>query len=81
MYSRSCGGQTHTPASPPANTYPYYSVPCDFCRRHPDRAHVYSRGHGIGLCQLGAAALAARGQTAPQILAHYFPNTTLTTRP
>ena len=38
-------------------------------------------GHGIGLCQLGAADLAAHGQTAPQILAHYYPNTTLQTLP
>ena len=38
-------------------------------------------GHGIGLCQLGAADLAAHGQTAAQILAHYYPNTTLRTLP
>ena len=36
-------------------------------------------GHGIGLCQLGAADLAARGTKAEAILAHYFPNTTLST--
>lgn len=35
------------------------------------------RGHGLGLCQQGAAAMALRGATAAQILAHYFPNTTL----
>jgi stage II sporulation protein D len=34
-------------------------------------------GHGIGLCQLGAADLAARGKNFWQILAHFFPNTTL----
>jgi stage II sporulation protein D len=38
-------------------------------------------GHGVGLCQLGAADLAAHGQTATQILAHYYPNTTLTRLP
>jgi hypothetical protein len=80
MYSRSCGGQTRTPtANSDPNAYPFYSVPCDFCRRHPDHAAIYSHGHGIGLCQLGAADLAARGQPYPAILAHYFPNTTLTT--
>jgi stage II sporulation protein D len=79
MYSRSCGGQTRTPANLDPNAYPFYSVPCDYCRRHPDRAAIYSHGHGIGLCQLGAADLAARGQPYPAILAHYFPNTTLTT--
>ena len=34
-------------------------------------------GHGVGLCQLGAADLAAHGQTAAQILGHYYPNTAL----
>jgi stage II sporulation protein D len=34
-------------------------------------------GHGIGLCQLGAADLAARGENYRKILAHFFPNTTL----
>ena len=30
-------------------------------------------GHGVGLCQRGAQALAERGRTASQILLHYFP--------
>jgi stage II sporulation protein D len=34
-------------------------------------------GHGIGLCQLGAVALAASRYTADQILAHFYPNTTI----
>ena len=34
-------------------------------------------GHGIGLCQLGAQDLATRGQGFPQILAHFFPDTSL----
>ena len=34
-------------------------------------------GHGIGLSQYGARAMAARGATAVEILAHYFPGTTL----
>jgi SpoIID/LytB domain protein len=29
-------------------------------------------GHGVGLCQIGAAVMAVRGHTAEQILAHYF---------
>jgi SpoIID/LytB domain protein len=32
-------------------------------------------GHGIGLCQLGAAAMAKEGATFRQILSHYYPNT------
>jgi stage II sporulation protein D len=34
-------------------------------------------GHGIGLCQLGAADMAVRGATFAEILTHYYPNTTL----
>ncbi len=34
-------------------------------------------GHGIGLCQLGAADLASRGNSSEQILAHFFPNATI----
>ena len=34
-------------------------------------------GHGVGLCQLGAADLARQGRTAEEILQHFFPNTAL----
>jgi len=34
-------------------------------------------GHGIGLCQWGARGRALAGQTAPQILAAYYPGTRL----
>jgi stage II sporulation protein D len=117
MYSRSCGGRTHTLADLglPTATYPYYAVDCQFCLEHPERwrreidnaprsererlalnrIHGWSTlpsnnfiqegaaqqgrgiGHGIGLCQLGAAALAARSYTADSILAHFYPNTTI----
>jgi hypothetical protein len=30
------------------------------------------RGHGVGLCQLGAVAMSRRGQTYKEILAHYY---------
>jgi SpoIID/LytB domain protein len=30
-------------------------------------------GHGVGLCQIGAAVMGARGYSYRQILAHYFP--------
>ena len=30
-------------------------------------------GHGVGLCVIGAGRRAARGETAPRILAQYFP--------
>ncbi len=35
------------------------------------------RGHGVGLCQVGAAAMAAAGMNFGGILSHYYPNTTL----
>ncbi len=34
-------------------------------------------GHGVGLCQLGAATLAREGWSASRILAYYFPGTKL----
>ena len=34
-------------------------------------------GHGVGLCQIGAAILALRGKTYDAILRHYFPGTDL----
>lgn len=35
-------------------------------------------GHGVGLCQIGAAAMALKGFTAEGILAHYYPGAHLT---
>ena len=32
-------------------------------------------GHGVGLCQIGAAVMATRGFSAEEILRHYFHNT------
>ena len=34
-------------------------------------------GHGVGLCQIGAAVMADQGYTYEQILAHYFPGSKL----
>ena len=34
-------------------------------------------GHGVGLCQIGAAVMAAKGYTYREILQHYYPGTTL----
>jgi hypothetical protein len=34
-------------------------------------------GHGLGLCQLGATDMAARGASFADILTHYYPNTAL----
>jgi peptidoglycan hydrolase-like amidase len=125
MYTRSCGGRTRTPVQVglPAADYPYYSVDCEHCRRHPVRwtSNLSARdagplrpsdessrlavarhlgwsavpsndfsltkehdrillagvgnGHGIGLCQAGARAMAESGASFPEILQHYYPNT------
>ena len=34
-------------------------------------------GHGVGLCQIGAAVMASKGYDYRQILSHYYPGTTL----
>ena len=34
-------------------------------------------GHGVGLCQIGAAMMGEKGYTCEQILAFYYPGTTL----
>lgn len=39
--------------------------------------HGAGWGHGVGLCQIGAAAMAAQGYRCEAILAHYFRGTVL----
>ena len=39
--------------------------------------HGAGWGHGVGLCQIGAAVMAAKGYTYREILHHYYPHTTL----
>jgi SpoIID/LytB domain protein len=39
--------------------------------------HGRGWGHGVGLCQIGAAVMASRGYTYQQILAHYYPGSIL----
>ena len=54
--------------------------------QRPGGVHVPSKfilhgagwGHGVGLCQIGAAAMRARGCTFDRILAHYFRGSCLT---
>ena len=41
--------------------------------------HGAGWGHGVGLCQIGAAAMGARGYGYQEILQHYYPNSTLKT--
>lgn len=47
----------------------------------PDRFHLIGAGwgHGVGLCQIGAAVMAASSSGYLKILAHYFPGCELKT--
>ncbi len=39
--------------------------------------HGAGWGHGVGLCQIGAAVMGERGYSYDKILVHYFPHTTI----
>ena len=41
--------------------------------------HGAGWGHGVGLCQIGAAVMALKGKSFEEILMHYFPGTLLET--
>ena len=51
-------------------------------RREGDRFifEGYGSGHGVGLCQNGAAAMGEQGLTYKEILAYYYPNTRVVRR-
>src|SRR6266436_2312602 len=74
QYSAVCGGRTRSleGEGEPIAGYPYYSVPCDYCRRHSPGV---VQGHQLGLCQSGASGMAASGATFRAILNHYYPGT------
>lgn len=54
------------------------TIPSDSFTVRKQGGYVFVRGtgqgHGIGLCQAGAAAMARSGSDFRHILAHYFPN-------
>ena len=39
--------------------------------------HGKGWGHGVGLCQIGAAVMASEGYSCAQILSHYYPGTVI----
>ena len=41
--------------------------------------HGRGWGHGVGLCQIGAAVMASRGYTYEAILSHYYPGSSIET--
>jgi len=73
LYSANCGGKTRTLEEAGWNIepYPYYAVECS--------VHGAVAGHRIGMCQEGAAQMARNGKTFREILAMYFPATTIET--
>jgi peptidoglycan hydrolase-like amidase len=82
FYSARCGGRTRTRADAhlqAPDAYPHFSVDCAYCaRRHASGGR---NGHGVGLCQEGAGAMAARhGASFAEILRHYYPGTTVDAR-
>jgi len=67
VFSARCGGHTRNNEEvwTQGRPLPYLrGVPC------PDTAEKL--GHGVGLCQYGARALAEQGQSFEQILGHYY---------
>lgn len=89
QYSSRCGGQTESLRELGIATsgYPYFSVVCAWCRRHPLPAADVRRtrkpeindghGHRLGLCQYGAMGMAKAGAKFDTILRHYYPETEL----
>jgi stage II sporulation protein D len=57
------------------------AVPSNNFTAHSDASGVVlegtGEGHGIGLCQAGAKAMAQAGAAYQEILEHYYPNTIL----
>lgn len=39
--------------------------------------HGHGWGHGVGLCQIGAAVMASEGYDYRRILSHYYPGTVI----
>ena len=71
LYSADCGGHTRTlqEAGWRVAAYPYFAVECP--------VHGEVSGHRIGMCQEGAAQMARNDKTFREILAIYFPATTV----
>jgi peptidoglycan hydrolase-like amidase len=62
----------------------WHAVPSNTFAAREDHGEVVlegvGEGHGVGLCQRGAAAMAEQGEDFRKIISHYFPNTTIRPR-
>ena len=74
--SRSQKAGKNIQASQPAKTRSKYGYAIE---KSGNEFVFYGRGwgHGVGMCQWGAMAMAEQGYTAEQILAHYYPGTAI----
>lgn len=75
-YFSSDDGQTRTPTQAGWRNFPFAEIftskPDPWC------SGMSLNGHGVGMSGCGAAGQANAGKTAEQILAYYYPTTTLT---
>ena len=73
-YSAACGGHTIGSDADEAGShgFRYRPVACGYCLRHSAEP---ARGHRLGMCQQGAAGMAAGGASFRQILEYYYPGT------
>ena len=73
FHSQDCGGST----ARAADVWPGASADEDQASQRAPDTHLSGlpkgSGHGVGLCQRGAAFLATKGASAHQIAARYFP--------
>jgi len=75
LYSAHCDGHTRSAAEVWGWDIPYLrSVSC-IC------GFTTLQGHGVGMCQYGARAMAAEGASFEEILHHYYTDTGLTAPP
>ncbi|NLS79647.1 MAG: SpoIID/LytB domain-containing protein, partial [Chloroflexi bacterium] len=71
LYHSHCDGHTRNSEDVWSAAVPYLrgvSCPCGFS---------WKSGHGVGMCQWGAGALAKQGRTFQQILQHYYTGVTI----
>ncbi|HHU97315.1 MAG: SpoIID/LytB domain-containing protein [Bacteroidota bacterium] len=57
-----------------------FTVHTEGAKEKPERftLHGAGWGHGVGLCQMGAAVMGEKGYSYREILSHYYPGTDLT---
>jgi peptidoglycan hydrolase-like amidase len=88
MYVSRCGGRTASlqEVGLSMRGYPYFAVRCAYCSRRPAPSthalgYAGAGGPRIGMCQYGAAGMAAEGASYATILRHYYPETELASIP